>query len=171
MRRREFLGVLGGAAAAWPRAALAQRREQVRRIGVLMNLAPEDAEGQARVAAFTQGLQEAGWTVGRNARIDIRWAAGDVERTRRYAAELVALAPDILLASGGTTIGPLQQATRTIPIVFAQVTDPVGAAVVESLARPGGNVTGFTQFERHERKMAGAAQGDIAPLGARGGPS
>jgi len=112
-----------------------------------MNLAPDDAEGQARIAAFTQGLQEAGWVVGRNVRIDIRWAAGDAERSRRYAAELAALAPNVFLASGGTTVGPLQQAARDIPIVFAQVSDPVGAAVVETLARPGGNVTGFTQFE------------------------
>jgi putative ABC transport system substrate-binding protein len=146
MKRREFITLLGGAA-AWPLAARAQQREPVRRIGILMNLAADDPEGQARVAAFTQGLQETGWAIGRNARIDIRWAAGDVERTRRFAAELVALAPDVLLASGGTTLGPLQQATRTIPIVFAQVTDPVGAAVVETLARPGGNATGFTQFE------------------------
>jgi putative ABC transport system substrate-binding protein len=144
--RRQFITLLG-TAAAWPLAARAQQREPVRRIGILMNLAADDPEGQARVAAFTQGLQETGWAIGRNARIDIRWAAGDVERTRRFAAELVALAPDVLLASGGTTLGPLQQATRTIPIVFAQVTDPVGAAVVETLARPGGNATGFTQFE------------------------
>jgi ABC-type uncharacterized transport system substrate-binding protein len=147
MHRREFIALLGGAAIAWPLAARAQQRERVRRIGVLMNLAADDPEGQARVAAFTQGLQESGWAVGRNVRIDIRWSAGDLERIRKYAAELVALAPDVLLASGGTTVGPLQQATRTIPIVFTQVTDPVGAAVVESLARPGGNITGFTQFE------------------------
>jgi ABC-type uncharacterized transport system substrate-binding protein len=146
LKRREFIMLLGGAA-AWSFDAHAQQREQVRRIGVLMNLAPDDAEGQARIAAFTQGLQEVGWVVGRNVRIDIRWAAGDAERSRRYAAELVALAPNVFLASGGTTIGPLQQAARDIPIVFAQVSDPVGAAVVETLARPGGNVTGFTQFE------------------------
>jgi len=146
IRRREFITLFGGVA-AWALDAHAQQREQVRRIGVLMNLAPDDAEGQARIAAFTQGLQEAGWVVGRNVRIDIRWAAGDAERTRRYAAELVAFAPNVFLASGGTTVGPLQQAARDIPIVFAQVSDPVGAAVVETLARPGGNVTGFTQFE------------------------
>ena len=120
MRRREFITLLGGAAATWPIAVRAQQREPVRRIGILMNTAADDPEGQARVAAFTQGLQETGWAIGRNARIDIRWAAGDVERTRRFAAELVALAPDVLLASGGTTLAPLQQATRTIPIVFVQ---------------------------------------------------
>src|SRR5437588_6670636 len=119
----------------------------MRRIGVLMNLAADDAEGQARLAAFLQGLQEAGWLVGRNARIDIRWGAGDAERYRRYAAELVALAPDVILAAAGSTIPALLQATRAVPIVFGQPPDPVGAGFVESLARPGGNVTGFTTFE------------------------
>ena len=119
----------------------------MRRIGVLMNLAADDAEGQARLAAFLQGLQEAGWAVGRNVRIDLRWGAGDADRFRKQAAELVALAPDVVLASGLPVVGPLLQATRTVPIVFAQVVDPVGAGLVASLARPGGNATGFTIFE------------------------
>jgi putative ABC transport system substrate-binding protein len=147
MRRREFITLLGGTTAIWPVAGHAQRREKTRRIGVLMNLAADDAEGQARLAAFLQGLQEAGWLVGRNARIDIRWGAGDAERYRRYAAELVALAPDVILAAAGSTIPALLQATRAVPIVFAQTPDPVGAGFVESLARPGGNVTGVTTFE------------------------
>ena len=145
--RREFITLLGGAAAAWPLAARAQQGERVRRIGVLMNVAADDPEAQARNAAFLQGLQELGWTVGRNVRIDYRWAAGDADRLRRYAAELVALAPDVVLASGTSTVGPLQQATRTVPIVFAGVADPVGAGFVDSLARPGGNATGFISFE------------------------
>jgi ABC-type uncharacterized transport system substrate-binding protein len=147
MRRREFLGVLGGAAAAWPLAARAQQGGAMRRIGVLMILAPDDPEGQARLAAFAQGLQESGWTVGRNVQIDYRWGAGDADRTRRYAAEMVALAPDVILASGTSTVAPLQRVTRTVPIVFANVVDPVGAGFVASLAQPGGNTTGFTPFE------------------------
>jgi putative ABC transport system substrate-binding protein len=147
MRRREFLGVLGGAAAGWPLAARAQQGGAMRRIGVLMILAPDDPEGQARLAAFAQGLQELGWTVGRNVQIDYRWGAGDADRTRRYAAELVALAPDVILASGTSTVAPLQRVTRTVPIVFANVVDPVGAGFVASLAQPGGNATGFTPFE------------------------
>src|SRR4051812_4740183 len=136
MRRREFITLLGATTAIWPVAGHAQRREKTRRIGVLMNLAADDAEGQARLAAFLQGLQEAGWLVGRNARIDIRWGAGDAERYRTYAAELVALAPDVILAAAGSTIPALLQATRAVPIVFAQTPDPVGAGFVESLARP-----------------------------------
>jgi putative ABC transport system substrate-binding protein len=147
MKRREFITLLGGAAAAWPLAARAQQREKMRRIGVLMNLAADDAEGQARLAAFLQGLQEAGWAVGRNVRIELRWGAGDADRFRKQAAELVALAPDVVLASGSPVVGPLLQATRTVPIVFVQVVDPVGAGLVASLARPGGNATGFTAFE------------------------
>jgi putative ABC transport system substrate-binding protein len=143
IRRRDFITLLGGAAAAWPLAARAQQGERMRRIGVLMNLAADDAEGQARLAAFMQGLQEAGWAVGRNVRIDLRWGAGDAERIRRQAAELVGLAPDAILASGVPVVTPLLQATRSVPIVFAQVVDPVGAGLVESLARPGGNATGF----------------------------
>jgi putative ABC transport system substrate-binding protein len=142
--RREFLAALGGAAAAWPLATRAQQRERMRRVRVLMNLGADDAEGQARLAAFLQGLQEAGWAVGRNVRIDLRWGGNDTERSRTPAAELVALAPDVILASGIPAVVPLLQATRTVPIVFAQAVDPVGAGVVASLARPGGNATGFT---------------------------
>jgi putative ABC transport system substrate-binding protein len=146
MRRREFITLLGGAA-AWPLAVSAQQREKMSRIGVLMNLAADDSEGQARVAAFLQGLQEAGWAVGRNVRIDLRWGAGDADRFRKQAAELVALAPDVVLASSLPVAQPLLQATHTVPIVFVQVVDPVGAGLVASLARPGGNATGFTIFE------------------------
>jgi putative ABC transport system substrate-binding protein len=147
VKRRAFITLLGGAAAAWPLRAGAQRREKMRRIGVLMNLAADDAEGQARLAAFLQGLQEAGWAVGRNVRVDLRWGAGDADRIRKQAAELVALAPDVVLASGIPAATPLLQVTRTVPIVFAQVVDPVGAGLVASLARPGGNATGFTFSE------------------------
>jgi putative ABC transport system substrate-binding protein len=147
MRRREFITLLGGAAAAWPLAARAQQGERVRHIGVLMPLAADDLEGKARVAAFAEGLQQLGWTDGRNVRIDTRWGAGDADRYRRYAAELVALAPDVILAATSLAVGRLQEATQTIPIVFVQVADPVGAGFVDSLARPGGNFTGFTLFE------------------------
>jgi putative ABC transport system substrate-binding protein len=143
MKRREFITLLSGAA-AWPLAARAQQREQMRHIGVLMNLGADDAEGQARLAALLQGLQEAGWAVGRNVRIDLRWGGGDADSFRKQAAELVALAPDVLFASGIPAAAPLAQATRTVPIVFAQVVDPVGSGLVASLARPGGNVTGFS---------------------------
>ena len=172
MKRREFITLLGGAAAAWPLAARAQQRERMRRIGVLMPLAADDPESQARIAAFLQGLQQLGWTVGRNVRIDTRWAAADADDIRRHAAELVALAPDVILAAGAAAVGPLLQATRTVPIVFVSVADPVGAGFVESLARPGGNATGFMHVRiRHEREMAGAAQGDRAGRDASGGPS
>src|SRR5260370_38883575 len=144
MRRREFITLLGGVATVWPLAARAQQREQMRRIGVLMNLAADDPEGQARNAAFLQGLQELGWTVGRNVRIEYRWGAGDAELFRRYASELVALAPDVILAVGGAVVPSLLQATRPVPIGFTGTPDPVGAGFAESLARPGGNVTGFT---------------------------
>jgi len=147
VKRREFITLLGGAAAARPLAARAQPGERVRRIGVLMNLAADDPEAPARVAAFAQGLGELGWTIGRNVRIDYRWGAGDTEHFRRYAAELVALAPDVILASGALAVRPLLQATRTVSIVFVQVTDPVGLGLVASLARPGGNATGFTLSE------------------------
>ena len=147
VRRREFIFTLGGAAAAWPLAAHAQQGERMQRIGVLMNLAADDAEGQGRVAAFLQGLQQLGWTDGRNVRIDYRWAAGDAGRFHRYAEELLALAPDVILASATPSVQALQQATRTVPIVFAQVSDPVGLGLVASLARPGGNITGFTPSE------------------------
>jgi putative ABC transport system substrate-binding protein len=147
MRRREFISLFGSAAAAWPLAARAQQPERMRRIGVLMGLAADDPEGQARFTAFVQGLQELGWSDGRNVRIETRWGAGDADRIRRYAAELVALAPDVILASGGSVVGPLRQATRSVPIVFTQTPDPVGAGFVESMAQPGGNATGFTIFE------------------------
>ena len=147
MRRREFVKVIGGAAVAWPLVARAQRAEQMRRIGVLMNRAAEDPQGQARVAAFKQNLQQLGWTDGGNVRIDVRWGADDVDAERRYAAELVALAPDVILASGTLSVTALQHVSRTLPIVFVGVTDPVGAGFVDSLARPGGNVTGFMIYE------------------------
>ena len=147
MKRREFITLLGGAAAAWSLAAHAQQPDRMRRIGVLMNLAADDAEGQARIAAFVQALQRLGWSDGRNLRIDHRWAAGDTDRFHRYAEELLALAPDVILAAATPSVQALQQATRTVPIVFAIVADPVGAGFVDSLARPGGNATGFTPFE------------------------
>ena len=146
MRRREFITLLGGAAAAWPQVAWAQQRERIRRFGVLMNRTANDPEGQMRFAAFLQGLQEAGWAVGRNARIDVRWAAGDPRGFRASAMELIALAPDIIMAAGTLSVAALQQG-HAIPIVFAVVSDPVGAGFVDSLARPGGNVTGFMNFE------------------------
>ena len=150
MTRREFITLLGGAAAAsasWPLAARAQQPNRMRRIGAFVSLGAGDAEGRARLTAFVQGLKELGWTDGGNVRIDTRWSAGDAERNRTHAAELVALAPDVILASGGTVVGLLQQATRTVPIVFTQVGDPVGAGFVETLARPGGNVTGFMNLK------------------------
>ena len=146
MRRREFITLLGGTA-IWPLAARAQQSERKRRVGVLMGLSADDAEAQDRIAAFVQGLQQLGWTDGRNLQIDYRRGAGDTDLTRRYAAELVALAPDVILASGGTVVGALLQATRTVPIVFTQTPDPVAAGFVASLARPGGNATGFTTSE------------------------
>jgi putative ABC transport system substrate-binding protein len=146
IERRKFLATLGGAA-AWPLAARAQQTDRVRRIGVLMNLTADDPEAPGRVAAFARGLGELGWTIGRNVRIDTRWAGGDADRSRRYAAELITLAPDVILAPGSLTVGPLLQATRTVPIVFVHVADPVGAGFVNSLARPGGNATGFILFE------------------------
>jgi putative ABC transport system substrate-binding protein len=147
LKRRDFITLVGGAAAAWPFAARAQQAERMRRIGVLNALAADDAVAQARNGAFLQGLQQSGWTIGRNVEIDTRWAAGDVDRLRRYAAELAALAPDVILAVGNAGVAPLLQATRTVPIVFAIVPDPVGAGFVDSLARPGGNATGFIAFE------------------------
>ena len=147
MRRRELIVGLGGAVAAWPLATRAQQGERVRRVGVLMALAEDDQEGQRRITAFHQRLRELGWIDGRNVLIDYRWAASNADRRRTYAAELVALAPDVILVSGGPAVGAVQQATRIVPIVFAQASDPVGSGFVESLARPGGNATGFTQFE------------------------
>jgi putative tryptophan/tyrosine transport system substrate-binding protein len=146
MKRREFITLLGGAA-AWPLVARAQQGERMRRIAVLMNLAADDPQSMARITAFLQGLQQLGWTDGQNVAIEYRWGGGDPERIRKFAAELVALAPDVILAVGSFTVLPLQQVSRTVPIVFANVTDPVGAGIVANLARPGGNATGFTTFE------------------------
>jgi putative tryptophan/tyrosine transport system substrate-binding protein len=146
LRRRQFITLLGGAA-AWPLAASAQQREKMRRIGVLLPGAADDAEFQTRVGAFLQGLQELGWTIGRNVRVDTRWATSNAASIRKHAAELAALAPDAILAFGASTVGPLLQETRTVPIVFPVVGDPVAAGFVESLARPGGNATGFMTFE------------------------
>ena len=150
MRRRAFIKIIGGGAASsvfWPLAARTQERERVRRIGVLMPGAATDSEYQDRVAALLQGLSGTGWIVGRNIRIDYRWGAAQPESYRRYAEELVALGPDVTIASGSSTVVALRRATRTIPIVFANVTDPVGAGLVASLARPGGNATGFSSSE------------------------
>jgi putative tryptophan/tyrosine transport system substrate-binding protein len=147
MQRREFITLLGGAAVAWPRATRAQQADRIRRVGVLESRTADDPEGKARVAVFAHGLRELGWTDGRNMRIDYRWAAADADRYRTYAAELVALAPDVILASSSASVTALQQTTRTAPIVFVNVIDPVGAGFVASLARPGGNSTGFTLFE------------------------
>jgi len=146
-RRRQFITLLGGAAAAWPVEIRAQQGERVRRVGVLTAQAASDQEGQARLAAFLQGLQELGWGVGRNLRIDVRWSGGNADDTRKYAAELVALAPDVIQSNGTPAATMLLQATRTVPIVFTVVADPVAAGLVDSLARPGGNVTGFMIFE------------------------
>ena len=148
--RREFITLLGGAAAAWPLAVRAQQPDRMRRIGVLIGSAyadADDTDAQVRLAAFLQGLAQLGWTDGRNVQIEIRRGGGDAEHIRQYAAELVALAPDVILTSGAATIPPLLQATRSVPIVFTGVVDPVGAGFVDSLARPGGNATGFMLFE------------------------
>ena len=146
MKRREFITLLGGAA-AWPLAARAQQPERVGRVGVLMNLAADDPEGLARFAVFVQELQQLGWNEGRNMRIDHRWAGGSVELFRKYALELVALAPDVILACGFPSMVALHPVTHSVPVVFVLVVDPVGAGFVESLARPGGNVTGFALYE------------------------
>jgi putative ABC transport system substrate-binding protein len=145
--RRDFIATLGGTAAAWPFGVRAQQPDQPKRIGMLMNLAADDAESQARFAAFVQGLHQLGWIEGHNVRIDVRWGAGNTDSFRRYAAELVVLAPNVILAVSTPTLGPLQSATHTVPIVFVQVADPVGSGFVESLGRPGGNMTGFAVFE------------------------
>jgi ABC-type uncharacterized transport system substrate-binding protein len=146
MRRREFIAILGSAAATWPLEARAQQPERVRHIGVLMNLA-ENQQAQARITAFRQALEQFGWTDRRNVQIEIRWAAGDADRYRNFAAELTALAPDVILATGTPAVEALQRATRTTPIVFVAVVDPVGAGLVANLARPGGNTTGFSLYE------------------------
>jgi putative ABC transport system substrate-binding protein len=147
MRRRDFLKTICGSTIAWPLAAHAQQGERVRRIGVLMSTASDDPDAQANIAAFHQGLQEAGLVVGRNVRIDVHWNGGDIARLHQDPVDLVAQKPDVILGGSGPTAATLQQVTRTIPIVFAQAVDPVGARIVNSLARPGGNLTGFTQFE------------------------
>src|SRR3954467_1757044 len=146
MKRREFIALLGGAA-TWPLSGRAQQPERMRRIGVLLPAAADDPEFQVRLAAFHQELALLGWTIGRNVRIDTRWGTNNAAEIRRHAAELVALTPDVILASGTSTVGPLLQATRSVPIVFPLATDPVGAGFVDSLARPGGNATGFMNFE------------------------
>jgi putative ABC transport system substrate-binding protein len=146
MKRREFISLLGGTA-AWPLAARAQQRERMRRIGALMSLTADDPEAPARIAAFAQGLADLGWTIGRNLQIDYRWGAADADHSRRYAAELLALVPDVILAVASPAVAALQQATRTVPIVFVNIVDPVGAGFVDSLAQPGGNATGFIMYE------------------------
>jgi putative tryptophan/tyrosine transport system substrate-binding protein len=151
VKRRAFITLLTGAA-AWPIAARAQQRERMRRIGVLMYGTADDPEAPPRISAFAQGLQERGWMVGSNVRIDYRWGASDLDRFRRYAAELVALGPDVILATAGSIVGALQQASRSVPIVFVTTVDPVGSGFVASMARPGGNATGFTA---HEFSMGG----------------
>jgi putative tryptophan/tyrosine transport system substrate-binding protein len=144
VKRRQFITLLGGAAAGWPSAALAQQPERTRRIGVLMHTAADDTDGQTRLAAFLQGLQERGWAVGRNVRVDTRWAAANTDLFSSHAADLLALAPDVVLASTSQSAAAFQKATSTVPIVFAAVTDPVAQGFVDSIARPGGNITGFT---------------------------
>jgi putative ABC transport system substrate-binding protein len=147
LKRRDFITLLGGTAVAWPLAAGAQQAERMRRVGVLIPRAANDPESRARIAAFQQGLQQWGWTEGRNVRIDIIWPGGNAEAIRKASAELAALAPDVVLAHGGATVGPLLMATSAVPVVFVSVTDPVGAGFVDNLARPGGNATGFILFE------------------------
>jgi len=147
IERRKFLATLGGATVAWPLAARAQQPERMRRIGILLPAAADDVGFQAPFGAFLQSLALLGWTIGRNVRIDTRWATPNATEIRRHAAELVALAPDVILASGTSTVGPLLQATRTVPIVFPNIGDPVGGGFADSLARPGGNATGFMSYE------------------------
>ena len=147
MQRREFIRLLGGAAAAWPLAAGAQQGDRMRRIGVLLPAAADDSEFQARMGAFLQALALLGWTIGRNVRIDTHWATTNRDDIRRHAAELATLTPDVILAFGASTVGPMLQATRTVPIVFPVAVDPVGGGFVDSLARPGGNATGFMAYE------------------------
>jgi putative ABC transport system substrate-binding protein len=147
MKRREFIRLIGGAVATWPLSARAQQLGTMRRIGVLTPLAADDSEGQHRVATFLNSLRDVGWVEGHNVRVDTRWSSGDTERLRQSAAELAALKPDVILATNGPTVNALQQVTRTIPIVFAVVIDPVGSGLVSSLAHPGGNATGFIVFE------------------------
>src|SRR5215470_13024329 len=147
MKRRQFIGVLGGAA-AWPLAARAQQGERLRHIGVLQGGGEkDDPRSQANTSAFVQALQQLGWTDGRNVKIDYRWPAGDADKARKYAAELVALAPDVILTVSSPSLTPVLQATRTVPIVFLAIVDPVGTGFINSLSRPGGNATGFMLFD------------------------
>jgi ABC-type uncharacterized transport system substrate-binding protein len=147
MRRRDVVKAIAGSAAAWPIAARAQQPERIRRIGVFMNLTADDPQSSKEISAFLDALRQRGWAPGSNLQIDYRWGAGDTNLDRKYAAELIALAPDVLLVAGGTAVGILQQMTRTMPIVFVEATDPVNRGLVTSLSKPGGNITGFTQFE------------------------
>jgi putative ABC transport system substrate-binding protein len=147
MRRRDFIKVIAGSATAWPLAARAEQGERMRRVGVLYPLPANDPQAQTRNAAFLQGLQQLGWIVGHNVQIDYRWYGGNEDDTRKYAAELVALAPDVIFTSGSAGVGPLRRATHTVPIVFVLIVDPVGTGYVDSMARPGGNATGFTSFD------------------------
>jgi putative ABC transport system substrate-binding protein len=169
MRRREFIRLIGTTAVAWPLSARAQQQERVRRIGLLMNLAEDDPEASARISAFVQRLSQLGWTEGRNLQIDYRWAAGESERYGKYAGELVALAPDVVLASGNQSVAALRQATRTLPVVFANVIDPVGSGFVSSLAHPGGNVTGFSLAEFGASGKLVELLKEIAPRVTRAG--
>jgi ABC-type uncharacterized transport system substrate-binding protein len=169
IRRREFITLLGGAA-AWPLAAHAQQGDRIRRIGVLLPANPDDTEYQARVGAFLQGLQQGDWSIGRNVRIDTRWAGVDADAIRQHGAELAALAPDVILAHGNAAVAALMRATRTVPIVFPVIGDPVAAGFVDSLARPGGNITGFHDDRfQPRRQMARTAQGDFPDRDAGGG--
>ena len=147
MRRREFITLLSSTTVIWPIATWAQQRGQVARIGVLMSAAANDPEGQARITAFRQALQKLGWTEGQNVRIEARWAGGEAALDRKFATELAALTPDVILATASQTVAALQAVTQTVPIVFAHAVDPVGAGFVDNLARPGGNATGFVLFE------------------------
>ena len=169
MNRRDFITLLGGAAAAWPLAARAQQPERMRRVGVLMALAETDMEVQARVAAFRQELRKSGWSEGANLRIDERWATDNMEHVRAYATELVKLKPDAILVGGRRAVSVLQQQTRSIPVVFAGISDPVETGVVASLARPGGNFTGFTGFDAPDDwQVSRDAEADRAPSQAHG---
>jgi putative tryptophan/tyrosine transport system substrate-binding protein len=167
MRRREFITVMGSAAAAWPLAARAQQSDQIRRIAALMDTDEGNSDGQTRVAAFRQALEQLGWTDGRNTRIDLRWGGGDVERTRRFAAELVHLSPDVIFAYAKAQLAPLARETRMIPIVFCGASAPVEDGFIASFARPGGNITGFTQYEPSMVGKWLAALKEIAPATAR----
>jgi putative tryptophan/tyrosine transport system substrate-binding protein len=172
VRRREFITLLGGATVAWPVGARAQQPARIRRIAILTPFSANDAEGNARLTAFAQGLAQSGWTVGQNVRIDYRWGDGKADTMRKYAAELVALGPDVILASSSAAVAPLLEATRTIPIVFAGIADPVAAGYVENLARPGGNGHRLCRLRIfHQWKMAGGAQGGRAARGASSSPS